>query len=135
MEKVTRVKKRNDVRMDHNFNVTLSVLTMSEEAKEKISLPLINISASGILVVSYKLFSVDTLLKIDIHIQQWEKYSSRFLKYDQTSVSRPFTAIGRVARILPTGEGKGYYLGIEFVNCDSVDQTALRRYVDSLKAA
>lgn len=88
-----------------------------------------NISAGGVLVEIEEEYSPGTLLKLKIRVPNWEKCKSEFIKFNQTSLSEPFVALGKVVRvkkILP----QRYEIGIHFVSVDADHRDALKRYIN-----
>lgn len=131
MEDKKFTERRRFARVPREFVVNCKELTMSEDVPEEVRSKLVNISASGILFESTRSYDKDIPLKLELMIQRWEKFSSEFIKFDQTAISKPFVALGRVARVETVEEGK-FLLGVELNNVDPVHREALKRYLEHL---
>lgn len=125
-------EKRRFLRIPKEFIVEYKELTLTKKAAKKHSSKLVNISVGGILLESGQLFPPDTLLKLELKMPSWQKHSDDFYKFDQTSISEPFTAIGKVVRSEEVVKGKLYKLGVELVNVDKGHSDVLRKYLESL---
>ena len=71
--------KRRFKRVSKRFIVKYKELAMSDEVKDVFLSQLVNISATGLLFESVKAYPVDTVLKLELKIDQWKKFSSDFI--------------------------------------------------------
>ncbi|HRY29370.1 MAG TPA: PilZ domain-containing protein [Elusimicrobiota bacterium] len=127
-------EKRKFKRVPGKFVVQYSELSLSEKARDVFLSQLVNISASGLLFESAQAFAVDTVLKLELKMDRWQKFSSDFYKYDQTSVSEPFVAVGKVVRVESMGKGK-YLIGVFLTSVYESHRDALKKYIESLSEA
>lgn len=122
-------EKRKFVRLSRKYVIQYGEFSFSTQKISRYQGMTENISAGGILIETEEEYSPGTLLKLKIRVPNWEKCKSEFLKFNQTSLSEPFVALGKVVRvkkILP----QGYEIGIYFVSVDADHQDALKRYID-----
>ena len=99
MAKTVTIEKRSKQRVVMGSTVVFNELDLSGEKKEKYFTQLVNVSTNGILIVDDRFLSVRTLLTLSLYIKRWQKYSKDFFKFDQTSISKPLVAVGKVSRI------------------------------------
>jgi len=95
------------------------------ERKEATSL---NLSAGGILFVSAAEFKKGELLRIELELDNWEKYKAEFYKPDQTASSRPFVVIGTVVHSEKRQDEK-FDIGVNFSGMDEGHRWALMKYL------
>lgn len=129
-------EERRFVRLPREFVLELSELVMSKEAAEFIVARILNISASGILLESERDFPLGSLLKLKIKIDTWEKFLPGFKKFDQSSLSAPFKAIGQVIRKDESAEESGkFLLGVDLKNVDESHRVAVNKYIENQATA
>jgi len=68
------------------------------------------------------------VLRIEIKIQDWEKFKPEFYKPDKLTVSKPLVAIVKVVRVEDIGGGQ-YEIGVDFSGMDEGHRIALAKYV------
>ena len=95
------------------------------ERKEAVAL---NLSAGGILFISVAEFKKGELLRIELELENWEKYKAEFYKPDQTASSKPFVVIGTVVHSELRPDGK-FDIGVNFSGMDEGHRWALIKYL------
>lgn len=119
------------IRVPKDFVVTYNELSMGSGEREKFTSKLINISVHNILFESEKKYTDGTVIKLEFQMPRWEKFSPEFMKFDRTSISKPFVAIGQVGQVWEYEKDR-YLLGVELKNVDTTHSEALRRYLAHL---
>lgn len=133
MDTHTLVEQRNNYRIPMGSTIVFRELVVSEEAPKKYFAQMVDVSTGGVLMVTEESFPLGSLLQLEMHIGRWEKYSNKFIRFDQFSISKPLVAVGLISRIHHIEDTERFYIGITFKNIDYDEWKAFGRYVLSRK--
>jgi len=122
-------ERRRFPRINKNSTVEFKELEFPISKEGFFTSHILNISANGVIFEAEKKFSIDTMLQLRINLIGWHKEKNDFYKFDETAVSEPLLAIGRVVRIEELKKAKSYKIGVEFINLNEDDKEALISFI------
>ncbi len=126
--------RRYNQRISFDGNVTYSPMPYTElwkqyQSPQKSSI--INISASGLLFKSNHDFPEDSLIKVKLHIPEWQKYwHTHFATLSDTDRNLPITAIAKIIR-KQCQYPDHYNIAASFVSIDEGHQLAIKQWITS----
>ena len=88
-----------------------------------------DVSGGGLLVDSPRVYSLGTLLKLELRVPGWGRYQNHFGPV-QDAEGRPLVALGMVVRVEQLDSG-GYELGVKFQNVYPDDLEALVKFLEA----
>lgn len=115
------------------FHLAYSELQLSGKPFDPFESKIINLSSYGMIFKSSRAFAEGTVLHLEINLPRWEKFSTKFIKFDDTSISKPFIAIGRVVRTEPVDDS-AHLLAVYLDNIDPDHRQTLDRYLKTIRA-
>ncbi len=121
--------------MPKHFIVSYRELAMTDTVPKTRCSTLSNISAGGIMFEADHDFPLDTMIILQLKIDQWEKFADGFFKFDQQSISKPFTAIGRIVWTKEVQGESRHLLGVVLDNVDETHRKAFTRYLEHIVAS
>jgi hypothetical protein len=68
-------------------------------------------------------------IQVALLLPGWHRHTSEFLKYDDTSLSQPLTAVGQVTRCA-RGEDGTYEVGVKFLDIWADHWNAMRVFLE-----
>ena len=120
---------RKYLRIPAQYNVTVKRMTMSSKTMEQeLAIALKNVSASGALIQTAKLYQIGDVLLVNLNIPGWEKYKSDFIRPGSLTRSAPLTIVATVVRVELIRVGL-HEIGVCFVGIDETHQKALARLI------
>ncbi len=123
------VERRRHLRLPKEVRMTCQEVTYPLGAAPEFELETVDVSEGGVRFDAPGAFAPGAVVQVALVLQGWHRHTSGFLKYDETVVSRPLTAVGRVVRCLPE-EGGAFEVGVEFVDIWEDHWRAVRRYLE-----
>lgn len=88
-----------------------------------------DISGGGLQIESKKFFPEKTLLKIEMNISGWQRYSKTFLKHFGAPSTRPLIVLAEVVRCNAVIIGARYDIALVFSGIDEGQRQALVRFI------
>ncbi len=128
-----RTERRRHERIPKRARITCQQITYPLGAAPELEAQMVDVSEGGVGLVVERPLDPETPVQVALRLQGWHRHTSEFLKYDETSVSRPLTAIGRVVRARALGDGR-HEVGVEFVDIWEDHWRAMRAYLEREKA-
>ncbi len=125
-------ERRRHERIPKRARITCQEITYPLGEAPELQAEMVDVSEGGVRLVLEKPLDPERPVQVALVLQGWHRHTSGFLKYDETSISRPLTAIGRVVRIRPLENGR-YEAGIEFVDIWEDHWQAMRTYLEQEK--
>ena len=123
-------EKRRYFRLSKEARVTCQEITYPLGQTPEFEVYMVDVSEGGVgFKDSPQAFEVGIPIQVALLLQGWHRHTSEFLKYDDTSVSRPLTAVGRVTRCAQGGDGK-YEVGVEFLDIWEDHWNAMRTLLE-----
>jgi c-di-GMP-binding flagellar brake protein YcgR len=128
-------ERRKFIRIPAKYSLTVKRMTMSSRSMEEdIAMALKNLSTSGALFETPKLFQIGDVLLLKMSIPGWEKYKTDFIRPGQLSRSEPLTALATVVRVEFIKSGH-HEVGVCFVGIDEGHQRALKALITKASGA
>jgi hypothetical protein len=125
---MSQQERRRHVRLPKEAVTTCQEITYPLGAKPEVEIRMVDVSAAGVGFEAPRPFALGLPIQIALVLQGWHRHTSGFLKYDETALSKPLTAVGRVVRCNPLDAG-GYEVGVEFVDIWEDHWRAMRTYL------
>ncbi|WP_461393560.1 PilZ domain-containing protein [Deferrisoma sp.] len=125
-------ERRRHERIPKRATITCQEITYPLGQAPELEAEMLDVSEGGVRLVLGRPLDPERPVQVALRLVGWSKHSSEFLKHDQDSVTRPLTAIGRVARHRPLDGGR-HEVGIEFVDIWDDHWQAMRRYLEREK--
>ncbi len=125
-------ERRRHERIPKRARITCQEITYPLGEAPELQAEMVDVSEGGVRLVLEQPLDPERPVQVALVLQGWHRHTSGFLKYDETSISRPLTAIGRVVRVRPVGNGR-YEAGIEFVDIWEDHWQAMRIYLEQEK--
>ncbi|MHB8766146.1 MAG: PilZ domain-containing protein [Deferrisomatales bacterium] len=122
-------ERRRHARLPKDARITGQEITYPLGQAPELDLQMLDVSEAGARFDSPQPFAPGTLVQVALVLAGWHRHKTGFLKYDDTSVSKPLTALARVVRCLPA-EGGVHELGVEFVDIWDDHWRAMRIYLE-----
>ena len=120
---------RKFIRIPAQYSVTVKRMTLSSRSmEEEVAMAIKNISASGALFESSKLYQIGDVLLLKLSIPGWEKYKSDFFRPGSLTRSEPLTVVASVVRVEFVRSGH-HDIGVCFVGIDESHQKALAQLI------
>lgn len=123
-------EKREFLRIPKESQVKYHELKYPPDGNGKKNTVIKNLSGGGMLFTASENIKTGTVLQLDITAQGWEKHHPGFLKVEETSISKPITAIGQVIRSDETVKNVEYDIAVKFVDIYEDDLRALIGYIE-----
>ncbi|MEW6489149.1 MAG: PilZ domain-containing protein [Thermodesulfobacteriota bacterium] len=120
--------RRRHARLPREAVTTCQPITYPLGSEPETEIRMLDVSEGGVRFASHKPFAVGAPLQVALKLQGWHRHTTGFLKYDQTDLSEPLTAVGRVTRseALPGG---AYEIGVQFVDIWEDHWRAMRSFL------
>lgn len=122
-------ERRRHLRLPKEVRMTCQEITYPLGASTELELATVDVSEGGVRFEAPSAPVLGAVVQVALVLQGWHRHTSGFLKYEETAVSKPLTAIGRVVRCFPTPDG-AYEVGVEFVDIWDDHWRAVRRYLE-----
>jgi len=126
---MSQQERRRHVRLPREALTTCQEITYPLGGELAVEIRMVDVSEAGVGFDAPRPFALGIPIQIALVLQGWHQHTSGFLKYDETALSKPLTAVGRVARCQPL-EGGGYEIGVEFVDIWEDHWRAMRTYLE-----
>ena len=91
-----------------------------------------NVSASGALIETPKIYQIGDVLLVNLNIPGWEKYKSDFIRPGTLTRSEPLHVVASVVRVEFIRAGL-HEIGVCFVGIDETHQKALAKLIKKLQ--
>ena len=109
-------EKRRCFRLPKEARITCQEITYPLGQSPEFEVSMVDVSEGGVGIKGApQAFEVGIPIQVALLLPGWHRHTSEFLKYDDASVSRPLTAVGRVTRCAQ-GEDGTYEVGVEFLD-------------------
>ncbi len=126
---MSAIEKRQDYRLPKSFRVEIREFRFPMARQPKYSIACANISTGGMLLECRKKFESGTKLQVKIFIPSFNKFHPGFLKVFESDAGQFFQAIAEIVHTHDIVPLTSYALGVKFLDIDSDDWTALRRFI------
>lgn len=126
-------ERRRFFRLPKEAKLTCQEITYPLGEVPEFTVQMVDVSEGGVRFEGAEAPTVGTLLQVALILQGWHRHTSEFLKYDDLSISKPLTAIGRVVRCAPGQEGR-HEVGVEFLDIWDDHWRAMRLYLEKERA-
>jgi len=123
-------EQREFQRISMSVPIEVAILAYPLPKKTSTGSRIINIGDGGIAFVSKVAYIPGTPLSLKVHLRGWESYRTPFSMLVDLSAEEPFAAIAEVTWCRPSSPGKGYDVGVRFLNVDEADYKALMGYLE-----
>ncbi len=123
-------ERRRYVRLPKQARISCQEVTYPLGQTPEVTVQLLDVSEGGCRIESPQPFEAGTPLQVALVLQGWHRHTTGFLKHDQSALSQPLTALGRVVRSQPLGETGVHELGIQFVDIWEDHWRAMRIYLE-----
>ena len=128
-----RSERRRHERIPKRARITCQEITYPLGAAPELDAEMVDVSEGGVRLVVDRPLAPEMPVQVALRLQGWHRHTAEFLKYDETSVSRPLTAIGRVVRARELDDGR-HEVGVEFLDIWEDHWRAMRAYLEREKA-
>jgi hypothetical protein len=122
-------ERRRHFRLPKEARITCQEITYPLGQAPEVAVQMVDVSEGGVGFDAPLPLEVGTLLQVTLILQGWQRHTSEFLKYDETSLSKPLSAVGRVVRRQALGGGQ-YEIGVEFLDIWEDHWRAMRIYLE-----
>lgn len=123
-------ERRRYFRLPKEARITCQEITYPLGQAPEFDVRMVDVSEGGVgFADAPKHFEEGQPIQVALLLQGWHRHTSEFLKYDDTSVSRPLTAVGQVVRCAQGQDGK-YEVGVVFLDIWGDHWTAMRLYLE-----
>jgi len=121
-------ERRRHARLPKEAVTTCQEITYPLGGEPEVEIRMVDVSEGGVRFDAPRPFELGIPIQVALVLQGWHRHTSGFLKYGETSLSKPLTAIGRVVRCAPL-EGGEHEIGVEFVDIWEDHWVAMRTYL------
>ena len=123
-------ERRRYFRLPKEARITCQEITYPLGKSPEFDVYMVDVSEGGVgFKDAPQEFAIGNPLQVALLLPGWHRHTSEFLKYDDTSVSRPLTTVGQVTRCVQGPDGK-YEVGVEFLDIWEDHWTAMRVYLE-----
>lgn len=126
---MTEQERRKHFRLPKEAVTTCQAVTYPLGADPEVEVRMVDVSEGGVGVEGPRAFEVGSPVQVTLRLHGWHRHTSGFLRYDDTAVSKPLTAVGRVVRCRSLAAGE-FEVGIEFVDIWDDHWRAMRLYLE-----
>lgn len=127
-------ERRRYFRLPKEARITCQEITYPLGQSPEFEVYMVDVSEGGVgFKDSPREFVLGIPIQVALLLQGWHRHTSEFLKYDDTSISRPLTAVGRVTRCAKGDDGN-YEVGVEFLDIWEDHWNAMRVYLEKERA-
>ena len=126
------LERRRHFRLPKNAQIICQEIAYPLAETPEVIAQMVDVSEGGVRLGIPQPFEAGTLMRIDLKLQGWHLHTSEFLKYDDTVLSRPLTAVARVVRQRPLEDGR-HEVGLEFIDIWEDHWKAMREYLKKEK--
>ena len=127
-------ERRRYFRLPREARITCQEITYPLGKAPEFEVYMVDVSEGGVgFKDAPEAFPVGNPIQVALILQGWTRHTSEFMKYDDTSLSRPLMAIGQVVRCAPGDDGK-FEVGVEFLDIWDDHWNAMRRYLEQERA-
>ena len=127
-------ERRRYFRLPKEARITCQEITYPLGNAPEFDVYMVDVSEGGVgFKDSPQEFPIGNPIQVALILQGWHRHTSEFMKYDDTSVSRPLTAIGQVMRCRPSDDGK-FEVGVEFLDIWEDHWKAMRVQLEQERA-
>ena len=90
---------------------------------------IIDISGGGLQIECQRLFAEKSILKIEMNLTGWQRFTPGFLKHFGQASSRPLVVLAEVIRCKAVIPGARYEAALVFTGIDESHRLALIRFI------
>lgn len=121
-------ERRADTRIERRDSVNLKPYSFPERGSYRQG-RILDLSAGGLLIETEENFSAGTVLKIEINLTGWQRYTHNFLKYFGSASRRPLVVLAEVVRCSSRTGEKNFEVAVRFTGIDQSHRQALSRFI------
>lgn len=122
-------ERRQDKRIPKNLRVEFREFKFPLVQQPTREARCIDISAGGMCISCSEQYSEQTKLQVKIFIPGFNKYHPGYFKVFESDAGQFFQAIAELVRVKEVLPLSRYELGIQFLDIDSQDWSALRKFI------
>ena len=121
--------RRTHARLPKEARITCQEISYPLGSTPEVTVQMVDVSEGGVGIETPRAFDSGTVLQIALILDGWQRYTSGFGRYDEGLIPKPLTAVGRVVRCTPKGDGR-YDVGVQFVDIWDDHWRAMRVYLE-----